>query len=524
MLDAIIIGGGHNGLVCANYLAMGGKSVRVLERRSVVGGAAVTEEFHPGFRNSVASYTVSLLHPKVIKELELHKHGLDIVHRKVNNFWPHQDGNFLAFVVGSEALKKEIALFSEHDANALDRYFRDIGMAADLIRDFLLETPPNAGGGIKEIFKTAKFANRVRKLALEDERIVLDIFTKSVSDFLDLYFENEYVKGAFAFDGIVGNFADTTTPGSAYILMHHAFGEVNGIKGVWGHAIGGMGSITQAMAKSARSKGVDIETDCAIKKVLVKGERTFGVELESGEIVESRTVVSNLNPSLLYNSLINGEHLPKDFSRRIKHYKNGSGTFRMNVALSGLPQFTCMAQQSRASDDHLTGGIIIGATPDYINQAYRDALQYGWSKKPIVEMLIPSTLDNTLAPEGQHVASLFCQQFDPSVDWDRHRDEVADLILDQVEQVAPGFKQLVVGQQVLSPLDLERTFGLINGDIMHGHMSLDQMFSARPILGHGNYRSPIAGLYMCGAGTHPGGGVTGAPGYNAARAVIKDLT
>jgi phytoene dehydrogenase-like protein len=291
---------------------------------------------------------------------------------------------------------------------------------------------------------------------------------------------------------------------------------------VWGHAIGGMGSITQAMAKSALSKGVEIQTDAAVKKVLVRDGQAYGVLLENGETVEAKSIVSNLNPSLLYNQLVDSKELPEDFSRRMKHYKNGSGTFRMNVALSELPKFTCLSKQERASAEHLTGGIIIGATCDYLDRSYRDSREFGWSKAPIVEMLIPSTLDNTLAPEGQHVASLFCQQFDPDIDWETHRETAADLIIEQVEKYAPGFKQSVLGRQVLSPLDLERIFGLTKGDIMHGNMSLDQMFSTRPLLGHGNYRSPIKGLYMCGAGTHPGGGVTGAPGHNAAREIIKD--
>jgi len=520
--DAIIIGGGHNGLVCANYLANSGLKVRVLERRHVVGGAAVTEEFHPGFRNSVAAYTVSLLNPKIIKDLKLPDYGLKIVERRVNNFWPHENGNYLSFVLGSDNLKAEIALFSEKDAAALDRYFRDIDMVADLIRDFLLETPPNVGGGIRDIFKAAKFGNRLRKLPLEQERIVMDIFTKSVSDFLNLYFENEYVKGAFAFDGVVGNYADTQTPGTAYVLMHHAFGEVNGKKGVWGHAIGGMGAITQAMAKSAMAAGVEIETDRAVSKILIENDRACGVILEDGTVVRAKIIAANVNPSLLYNKMLDEQHLPADFSRRMKHYKNGSGTFRMNVALKGLPQFTCLMQQDRATADHVTGGIVIAPTMAYLDKAFRDAKEHGWSAAPIIEMLIPSTLDNTLAPEGQHVASLFCQQFDPDVAWDTHREAAADAIIDQVEKFAPGFKNLIVGRQILSPLDLERIFGLTKGDIMHGHLSLDQMFSARPILGHGNYRSPIKGLYMCGSGTHPGGGVTGAPGHNAAKEIIRD--
>lgn len=520
--DALIVGGGHNGLVCAYYLATAGMDVCVLERRAVVGGAAVTEEFHPGFRNSVASYTVSLLNPKVIGDMALHDHGLEIVERRVNNLWPHADGNFLAFPVGSDKLKAEIALFSEADASALDRYFRDTGMVADLIRDMLLEAPPNAGGGIKDLFRALKLGNRLRRLSLEDERIVMDIFTKSVADFLNLYFENDHVKAAFAFDGIVGNYADSQTPGTAYVLMHHAFGEVNGKKGVWGHAVGGMGAITQAMARAAKAKGATIKTGTAVSEILVEGGKTTGVLLDSGERITAGLVAANVNPALLFGSMVAAEHLPIDFSRRIKHYKNGSGTFRMNVALKELPKFTCLQGQARATADHLTGGIIIAPTMAYIDKAYADARQKGWSSEPIVEMLIPSTLDATLAPDSMHVASLFCQQFNPDTDWDRHRTQAANTIIAQVEKAAPGFTDSILGKQIFSPLDLERTFGLTGGDIMHGHLSLDQMFSARPILGHGNYRSPIKGLYMCGAGTHPGGGVTGAPGHNAAHEILRD--
>ena len=522
-LDALIIGGGHNGLVCASYLAQAGKKVKILERCNVVGGAAITEEFHPGFRNSVASYTVSLLNPKIIADLDLHRHGLKVIERRVNNLWPNDNGDFISFPAGGEALKTEIGRYSEHDANALERYSRDTTMVADLIRHYLLETPPNVGGGIRDLFKAAGFATRLRKLSLEDERIVMDIFTKSVADFLALYFENDFVKGAFAFDGLVGNYADTRSPGSAYVLMHHAFGEVNGKKGIWGHAIGGMGAITQAMARAARERGVEIELNAAVERVLVADGKATGVLMKSGETLRAKTVVSNVNPALLYNSLVNAADLPEDFARRMRHYRNGSGTFRMNVALSELPKFTCLENQARATEDHLTGGIVIGPTMEYLDRSYRDAREYGWSKQPLVEMLIPSLVDDTLAPSGQHVASLFCQQFDPDVDWDQHRDTAAEQILDQVEKYAPGFKASIVGRQVLSPLDLERKFALNRGDIMHGALNLDQMFSARPVMGHGDYRAPIKNLYMCGAGTHPGGGVTGAPGHNAAKEILRDL-
>ena len=522
-LDVIIIGGGHNGLVCAGYLARAGKRVLVLERRDIVGGAAVTEEFHPGFKNSVASYTVSLLNPKIIEDLALRDHGLRIVERKVNNFWPNETGDFLSFPVGSEALLAEIARFSERDAAALDRYGRDIEMVANLIRDFLLQTPPNVGGGIRDLLRAAGLANRLRKLSLEDERIVMDVFTKSVADFLDMYFENEYVKGAFAFDGVVGNYAETRAPGSAYVLMHHAFGEINGKKGVWGHAMGGMGAITQAMASAARSMGVTIETDAAVRRIIVENGRAIGVELESGRQVRARVIAANVNPTLLYNQLLEAGQLPEEFARRIRHYRNGSDTFRMNVALAELPRFTCLERQPRSTEDHLTGGIVIAPTMAYLDKAYRDARAHGWSREPVVEMLIPSTLDDSLAPPGQHVASLFCQQFDPDVDWDQHRETAADLVIQQVDRFAPGFKDSILGRQVLSPLDLERRFSLTRGDIMHGHLSIDQMFSARPVLGHGDYRAPVEGLYMCGSGTHPGGGVTGVPGHNAAREILRDL-
>ncbi|MDD9959103.1 MAG: NAD(P)/FAD-dependent oxidoreductase [Gammaproteobacteria bacterium] len=521
--DAIIVGGGHNGLVCAGYLAKNGIKVKVIEKNHQVGGPASTEEFHPGFRNSVGAYTVSLLNPKVIKDLDLHQHGLTIVERKVNNLFPQPDGNFLAFVKDRAGLKREIAQFSQHDAEQLDRYFDDISMVSDQVRAVLLETPPNAGGGIKDLLKTALLGNRLRRLSVSDGRILLDIFTKSVAEFLDYYFDDERVKAAFAFDGLVGTYGDTNQVGTAYVLIHHAFGEVNGKQGVWGHALGGMGAISQAMASYAQSQGVEIEVNCGVRRVVVENGIAKGVELDNGEILQSTIVVSNLNPSLLFNEMLAQEHLPRDFALRMKNYKNGSGTLRMNVALRGLPEFTCLKNQTRATSEHLTSGIVLGPTMTYLNKAYHDAQRSGWSQEPIIEMLIPSTLDDSLAPPDQHVASLFCHQFNPATDWDTHRDQAVETVLNQVEKFAPGFRKLILGQQVLTPLDLERKFGLIGGDIFHGKLSLDQMFSARPILGHGDYSSPIQNLYMCGSGTHPGGGVTGVPGHNAAREILKDL-
>jgi phytoene dehydrogenase-like protein len=527
-LDVVIIGAGHNGLTCAAYLAMNGLKVKVIERRKVVGGAAVTEEFHPGFRNSVAAYTVSLLNPQVIADLKLAEHGLRIVERRAQNFLPAPDGSYL--LTGEGRTAASIARLSEKDVAAYDAFAAELEAISDVLRGLVLRAPPNIVEGfgfaaINESFKALGTANLLRGLSLDDKRMLLDLMTRSAGEMLDERFESDLVKALFGFDAIVGNFASPYTPGSAYVMLHHAFGEVNGKKGVWGHAIGGMGAITQAMAKAARAHGAEIETDAAVSEVIVEGGRAVGVVTEAGESIRAGCIVSNLNPKLLYGKLVDPAALPQDFRERMDRFKCGSATFRMNVALSELPDFTCLPGKTLA--DHHTSGIIFGPSLDYMDKAYLDAKAGGWSKTPIVEMLIPSTLDDTLAPPGQHVASLFCQHFDPKLpdgaSWDDHRETAADLIIDTVDAWAPNFKASVLGRQINSPLDLERTFGLIGGDIFHGALSLDQMFSARPVLGHGDYRAPVPGLYMCGSGTHPGGGVTGAPGHNAAREILADF-
>ena len=520
--DAALIGGGHNGLVCACYLAGAGLSVAVFERRAVVGGAAVTEEFHPGFRNSTASYTVSLLHPKVIRDLKLVQHGLSIVERPLANFLPLPGGECLRVGSGLAATQAELARFSRRDAAALPAYYAMLERVAEVLRSLLLETPPNLGGGPSEWLRAWKIGGRLKRLTLPERRDVLDLFTKSAGDLLDAHFESEPIKAAFGFDAVVGNFASPYAPGTAYVLLHHVIGEVNGKRGQWGHAIGGMGAISEALAREARSRGVSIFTDTAVARVNVRDRRAVGITLANGTEVAARRVVANVDPRLLYLRLIDPAVLDADFRRRIEAYRCASATFRMNVALDALPRFDCLPDDG----PHLRAGIIVGPSLAYMERAHSDARQHGWSREPIVEMLIPSLVDPTLAPPGKHVASLFCQHANPRLpdgrSWDDAKEAVADLVLDTVTRYAPNFRACVIARRALSPADLEREFGLSGGDIFHGQLTLDQLFSARPVLGHGNYRGPLNGLYMCGAGTHPGGGVTGVPGHNAAREILRD--
>lgn len=519
--DVLVLGAGHNGLVCAFYLARAGLKVTVLEQRNVVGGACVTEAFHPGFRNSTASYTVSLLNPKVIADMDLARHGLKIVERRMSNFLPLPDGRYLA--AGAGRTEREVAKFSLRDAERLGDYERRLEAVASVLRSLVLEIPPNlpAGGwrqAIPEILSSASVAKRIGKLDFTGKRDVLDLFTKSAGDWLDGWFESDPIKALFGFDSVVGNYASPYTPGSAYVLLHHVFGEVNGHRGVWGHALGGMGAITQAMAAACAEQGVEIHLSTPVQTVLTEKGVAVGAVTEAGNRVRSRVVISNLHPRRLFGQLVDPDLVPADFSERMERYASGSGTFRMNLALSELPRFTAHSSPG----DHHTSGIIIAPDLGYMDRAHAQARLFGWSQAPIVEMLIPSTLDDSLAPAGQHVASLFCQHVRPDLE-DEHRDAVADLMIETVDHHAPGFKASVLGRLALGPRDLERRFGLVGGDIFHGRLTLDQLFSARPVLGNADYRMPVPGLYLCGSGAHPGGGVTGAPGYNAARAVLTDL-
>jgi phytoene dehydrogenase-like protein len=524
--DVLIIGAGHNGLVCACYLAAAGFKVRVVERRGVVGGAAVTEEFHPGFRNSTASYTVSLLNPQVIRDLRLVERGLKIVERPFSNFVPLPDGRSLKFGGDLAATQAEVTKFSARDARALPGYYAQLDRLADVLKQWVLEAPPNLGGpfvvqSVRDAVSAARLLWQFGRLPREGQRDLIDVFTKSAGHWLDATFESEPLKSVLGWDSVVGNYASPYAGGSAYVLLHHCFGEVNGKPGKWGHAIGGMGRITELMADEARARGVQIDVDAGVKLVRVEHGRAVGVLLDSGEEIRARAVAANVNPKLLYQQLIERSALPADFAVAIDRYRCGSGSLRINVALSELPDFAAMP--GTQAQPHHASGIVFAPSLAYMDRAWRDAEEHGFAREPIVEMLIPSVVDDTLAPKGAHVASLFCQQFRPDADWDQLKDRAVQAIFDVVERYCPTFRRSLLGYRALSPLDLEREFGLIGGDIFHGALSLDQLFSMRPVFGHARYRGPLKGLYHCGSGAHPGGGVTGAPGHNAAREIVRDM-
>jgi phytoene dehydrogenase-like protein len=522
--DAIVIGGGHNGLVCACYLAGAGLRVRVLERRNVVGGAAVTEEFAPGFRNSTAAYTVSLLNPKVIRDLKLAEHGLKIVERPFANFLPLPDGKSFKLGPTTADTQKELARFSKRDAERLPEYYRVIESAADTLRGLVLETPPNLGWNWRSGLRALALGGKLALLSRHAQRDLWEIVTRSAGELLDWWFESDPVKAAFGFDAQVGHFASPYSPGSAYVLLHHAFGEVSGKRGTWGHAMGGMGAVSEAIAKEARTRGVEITTDTEVIAVRVKGGRAAGVALRDGTEIEANIVAAGVNPRLLYLKMIEPGVLDPEFVSRMERWRCVSGSFRMNVALSELPDFT--SAPGKHAQPHHSSGIILAPSLPYMERAYFDARTQGYAREPIVEMLIPSTVDPSLAPAGQHVASLFCQHFDPVLpggrSWDDAKIAAAGAVVEVVNRYAPNFKNSILARKILSPLDLERDFGMIGGDIFHGALTLDQLFSARPLLGYADYRSPVRGLYLCASGAHPGGGVTGAPGHNAAREILRD--
>jgi phytoene dehydrogenase-like protein len=521
--DAIIIGGGHNGLTCAAYLAGAGKRVRVFEARPVVGGAAVTEEFAPGFRNSSCSYVLSMMHPSIQRDLELARHGLSFRRLEHDFTVPMEDGRVLALPGRVDTDVARLDALHGGDGQAYVEFERLLGEIADVIREAALQTPPNLCGGLLDLLRLARQVAGVRHLSLAARSLFAKLLTSSAGAVLDQWFGGDAIKGVLAYHGCVGNFQSPYAPGTAYVLLHHVFGEATGVKGAWAHVRGGMGAVSAAIAASARARGAEIEVAAPVARVLVEAGRARGVELADGRQFEAQCVVSAVHPKILFERLLDSGSLPTTFRRDIKGYRSGSATLRMNVALDEVPQFPALP--GPGVQPHHRGSIVFCPSIAYLEQAWLDARTTGLSRHPVIEMWIASTVDDTLAPPGKHVASLFCQHFNPRLpdgrSWDELREAAADRVIATVTRFAPNFAAAVIARKTWTPLDLERDFHLVDGDIFHGALHLDQMYSLRPAAGYADYGTPLAGLFMCASGTHPGGGVSGMPGRNASREILR---
>jgi phytoene dehydrogenase-like protein len=521
--DVIIIGAGHNGLVCAAYLAQAGRRVLVLERRELVGGCAVTEELWPGYRVSTASYLTSLLQERVIRDLDLARFGYKVDAKDPAFFSPFPDGRYLFMWQDSARTLQEIAKFSRHDAAAFPAYEDHLERLSQVVEGLLLTTPPEfPPQGLGDFVDYLKLAGKMRGLSPQEIVGLVKIFTQSAVEFLDQWFESDEFKVTLATDAVIGANGGPRSPGTAYILLHHVMGSVGGHRGLWGFVRGGMGGVSEAIAASARSRGAEIRTNASVDHIKIANGRARGVVLEGGEEIDANIVISNLTPQLTFLHLIQSSQLPADFLQAIRKYRSEGTSCKINLALDGLPNFRALpgaeGPQHRATM-HLCPSL------EYIERAWDDA-KYGHpSQSPMLEMTVPTMYDPSLAPEGKHIMGIFIQYAPYTLrdgNWDELREPFAYRCLELIEEYAPGFRDLIIDKQVLTPLDLERRFGLTGGNIFHGEMSLDQMFVMRPVAGSARYRTPIRGLYMCGSGTHPGGGVMGAPGYNAAREILKD--
>jgi phytoene dehydrogenase-like protein len=521
--DVIIVGAGHNGLVTAAYLARAGRKVLVLESRELVGGCAVTEEIWPGYKISTASYLSSLLQEKVVRDLELARFGYKVDAKDPAFFSPFPDGRHFFMWQDRAKTLAEIAKFSQRDAEAYPKYEDHLERLAQVAESLLLTTPPDfPPHGVGDFIEYLKLAGRLRGLTKPEIVGLVKIFTQSAADFLDTWFESEQVKVTLATDGVIGANGGPRSPGTAYILLHHCMGGVNGHRGLWGFVRGGMGAVSNAIADSARSKGAVIRTNSPVEKIVVRQGRAQGVVLQGGEEIAGKVVASNLDPKKTFLDLLNPADLDPEFLHGIRQFRSEGTSLKMNLALRGLPQFTAFPEtpgpQHRAT-------MHICPSVEYIEHAWDDAKYGRPSRSPLIEMTIPTMYDPSLAPEGHHIMGIFLQYAPYTLansTWDQEREPYAERILDVIEEYCPNIRQIVVERQTLTPLDLERRFSITGGNIFHGEMSLDQMFVLRPVAGWARYRTPIKGLYLCGSGAHPGGGVMGAPGHNAAREMLRD--
>jgi phytoene dehydrogenase-like protein len=522
--DAVIIGAGHNGLVAAAYLARAGLRVIVLERRHVVGGACVTEEPWPGYRVSTAAYLCGLLQPKIIADLDLPRFGYEILPKDPAFFSPLPDGRAL-FVWGDERrTAEEIGRYSPHDALAYVDYEASLARIAQLVEPWLLTAPPDLiARRLQDLWTLGRLGYQVLRLRPGDLIQAIRLLTQSVSDFLDAWFETPALKASLATDGVIGARGGPSTPGTAFVLFHHCMGIAAGKRGLWGFVRGGMGGVTQALAACAQHRGAEIRTDADVAGVLVRNGAAYGVRLASGEEIHGGTVLSNADPKRTFLTLLEPGLLPPEFSRAVAQIPTDGVAMKINLATDGLPDFR--AARGTAVGPQHRGTIHIGPTIEYIDRAWADAQRGAPSEQPFLEITIPTTYDASLAPPGKHIISVFVQYTPYRLadgSWDQRRDAYADRVLDTIAQYAPNIREIVLHRQVLTPLDLEREFGLTGGHIFHGEMTPDRLFFMRPVPGWARYRTPVRGLYLCGAGAHPGGGIMGAPGHNAAAAVLRD--
>jgi len=523
--DLIVVGGGHNGLVTAAYLARAGVKVLVLERREVLGGACVTEELWPGFKVSTAAYVNSLLRPEIIRDLDLKRHGFKMLPRNPSSFTPFPDGRSLMLGPNKAMTHREVAKFSARDADALPKYEQMLERVAAFIEPTLTQTPPNPWSFRPgNLMQLAKLGLGFAKLGTDGQKAI-EILTGAATPILDRWFESEQLKVTLATDAIIGAMASPSMPGTAYVLFHHVMGECDGVRGVWGYVRGGMGGISNAIASAALEAGAEIRTSSEVSRILVKGGQVVGVVLKDGTELSARRVASGADANVTFLKLLQGTDLPPDFLQAVRNIDYSSASLKINISLSELPDFKALPGSEPGLQHR--GTIHISPTMEYIERAYDNA-KYGCpSEYPIIEATIPSVLDDTLAPPGKHVMSMFTQYFPyklaPGLSLQDEKEKYAERCFDLMNEYAPNFRRSVIGRQVLAPTDLEKRFGLTGGNIMQGTMSLSSLSFMRPVPGYADYRTPIRGLYMCGAATHPGGGVMGACGYNAAREILRDI-